>query len=183
MVVLVLSLVALGLLGATVGTQDAHFRQITAERIAIVDGTGHEFILIGSGPEGIGMRILDKAGKRVMGLGLAPDEAGSGILVADREGRPRVGLGMDKGVPSLALVDEKGKKIIALGGDESSGYGLVVMDPNEVERVGLGIDQRGNSGVMIYNEHGQYVRGMIRQPDGIHYDSYVDERGQEIFER
>jgi hypothetical protein len=183
MAVLASSLVALGVMGATVATQDGHFRQITVERVSIVDGTGHEFILIGSGPEGIGMRILDKAGKTVMSLGLAPDEEGSGILVADRDGRPRVGLGMDKGIPSLAMVDEKGKKIIAMGGDESSGYGLVVMDQNEVERVGVGIDKQGNSGVMIYNDHGQYVRGMIRQPNGVHYDSYVDENGKEITER
>jgi hypothetical protein len=36
---------------------------------------------------------------------------------------------------------------------------------------------------MIYNDHGQYVRGMIRQQNGAHYDSYVDESGKEIMER
>lgn len=183
MIVLASSLVALGVMGATVATQDGHFRQITAEKVSIVDSTGHEFILIGSGPEGTGMRILDKAGKRVMSLGLAPDEEGSGILVADGDGRPRVGLGMDKGVPSLAMVDEKGKKIIGLGGDKASGYGLIVMDQNQVERVGVGIDKQGNSGIMFYNDHGQYVRGIILQQDGTHYNSHVDENGNEIIER
>jgi hypothetical protein len=183
MAVLASSLVALGVMGATVATQDGHFRQITTERVSIVDSTGHEFILIGSGPEGIGMRILDKAGKRVMSLGLAADEEGSGILVADRDGRPRVGLGTDKGMPSLAMVDEKGKKVIAIGGDESSGYGLEILDQNEVARVGLRIDKQGNSGLTIYNDRGQYVRGMIRQQNGAHYDSYVDESGKEIIER
>jgi hypothetical protein len=27
------------------------------------------------------------------------------------------------------------------------------------------------------------VRGMIRQQNGVHYSSYVDESGKEIFER
>jgi len=41
----------------------------------------------------------------------------------------------------------------------------------------------GNTGVVIYDDNGQYVRGMIRQKNGVHYFSYVDENGKEIFER
>jgi hypothetical protein len=88
---------------------------------------------------------------------------------------------MDKDLPSVAMVDENGKKILAIGGDEK-GYGFVVMDENEVERVGLGFN-RGNTGVMIFDDNGKYVRGMIRQKNGIHYSSYLDENGKEIIVR
>ena len=59
---------------------------------------------------------------------------------------------------------------------------LDAMDENEVERVGLGINE-GDAGVVIYDDRGQYVRGMIRQSNGAHYTSYVDENGEEILER
>ena len=102
-------------------------------------------------------------------------------MIADGQGRPRIGLGMEEGVPSLAVVSEHGKKVMAIGGDEK-GYGFVVMDENEVERAGLGF-MNGNSGFMIFDDNGQYVRGMIRQKDGVHYFSYVDENGNEIIAR
>jgi len=51
-----------------------------------------------------------------------------------------------------------------------------------VERAGLGF-KAGNTGVMIFDDNGQYVRGMIRQKNGIHYSSYVDENGKEIIVR
>jgi len=182
MVVLVLSLLALAVMGAKAGPNDGHFRQIIAEGITIVDSADQELILIGFRKEaGTGIRILNKAGKSVLGLGITADEGGSGIMVADKEGRPRIGLGMDEGVPSVALTDENGKKILALGGDEK-GYGFVIMGENEVERVGLGFKE-GNTGVAIYDDNGQYVRGMIRQKNGTHYSSYVDENGKEIIVR
>ena len=182
MVVLVLSLLALAVMGAKAGPQDGHFRQITAERITIVDGAGQERMLIGfRKEEGTGIRMLNKAGIRVLGIGIAADEGGSGILVADKEGRPRVGLGMDEGVPSLVMINEKGKKTIGMGGDDR-GYGLVIMDDNEVERVGLGLKE-GSTGVLIYDDNGIYVRGMIRQKNGTHYSSYIDENGKEIIVR
>jgi hypothetical protein len=180
--VLVLSVLALAVMGAKAGPRDGHFRQIIAEEITIVDEAGQELILIGLRKEaGTGIRILNKAGKRIVGIGITADEGGSGILVADKEGRPRIGMGMDEGVPSLAMVNERGKKTMAMGGDER-GYGLVVMDENEVERVGLGLKE-GNTGVLIYDDKGQYVRGMIRQKDGTHYNSYVDENGTEVIVR
>ncbi len=182
MVVLVLSVLALAVMGAKAAPRDGHFRQIIAEGISIVDSAGQERILIGfRKEEGTGIRILNQAGKRVVGIGITADEGGSGILLADKEERPRIGLGMDEGVPSLVIVNENGKKTIAMGGDER-GYGLVIMDENEVERAGLGFKE-GNTGVMIYDENGQYVRGMIRQKNGTHYNSYVDENGKEIIER
>jgi hypothetical protein len=182
MAVLSISFLAVVLMGAKAGVHDGHFRQITAEGISIVDNTGQEFILIGSKKgEGTGMRILGKDGKRIVGIGIAADGGGSGILVADKEGRPRIGMGMDNGVPSLAMTNENEKKILAIGGD-MKGYGFVVMDENEVERVGLGFD-KGDAGVAIYDDKGQYVRGMIRQKNGTHYMSYVDENGKEIIER
>jgi len=182
MVVLVLSVLALVVMGAKAGPGDGHFRQIIAEGITIVDGAGQELILIGFRKDaGAGIRILNKAGKRVLGIGIAADEGGSGILVADKEGIPRVGLGMDEGVPSLVMINEKGKKTIGMGGDDR-GYGLVIMDDNEVERVGLGLKE-GNTGVLIYDDNGQYVRGMIRQKNGTHYSSYMDENGKEIIVR
>jgi hypothetical protein len=182
MVVLMLSLLAFVVMGAKTGPHDGHFRQIVAEGISIVDSTGQELILIGSREkEGTGIRILNKAGKRVVGIGIAADEGGSGILVADREGSPRIGLGMDEGLPSVAIVDEDGKKIMAMGGDKK-GYGFVIMDENEVERAGLGF-KNGNTAVALYDDDGKYVRGMIRQANGIHYSSYVDENGKEVIER
>lgn len=182
LVILSMSFLALVLIGAKVGLNDGHFRQVIAEGISIVDDTGREIILIGSKKEeGTGMRILNKAGKRVVGIGIAADGGGSGILVADKEGRPRIGIGMDEGVPSLAMTNENEKKILAMGGD-MKGYGFVVMDENEVERVGLGIN-KGDAGVVIYDDRGQYARGMIRQKNGTHYTSYIDENGKEIIER
>jgi hypothetical protein len=182
LVILSMSFLALVLIGAKVGLNDGHFRQVIAEGISIVDDTGREIILIGSKKEeGTGMRILNKAGKRVVGIGIAADGGGSGILVADKEGRPRIGIGMDEGVPSLAMTNENEKKILAMGGD-MKGYGFVVMDENEVERVGLGIN-KGDAGVVLYDDKGQYVRGMIRQKNGTHYTSYIDENGKEIIER
>lgn len=165
------------LIGATKGLQDGNFRQVTAEKIAIIDSSGHEQIIIGSENDRTGIRILNKDGKRVLGLGVT-DKGESGILVADAQGRPRIGLGMDEGVPGVALVNEQGKKILALGGDET-GYGFVVMDENERQRAGLGYKQ-GFTGIMIFDDQGQYVRGMVREADGRHYFSYADENGKEV---
>jgi len=181
MFLLVVSLLALAVLGAKSGPNDGHFRQIIAERISFVDDAGQERMLIGSSEEGTGIRILNKAGKKALGIGITGDEGGSGILVTDKEGRPRIGLGMDEGVPSVAMVDENGKKIMAMGGNEK-GYGFVIMDDNEVERAGLGFKD-GNTGVMIYDDNGKYVRGMIRQKNGVHYSSHVDENGKEVILR
>jgi hypothetical protein len=175
---LVLFFLAFAVMGAKAGPNDGHFRQIIAERISFVDGAGQELMLMGSSEEGTGIKVLNKAGKKVLGIGIAGDEGGSGILVADKEGRPRIGLGLDEGVPSVVMVDENGKKILAMGGDEK-GYGFVIMDDNEVERAGLGFKDR-DTGVMIYDDHGKYVRGMIRQKNGVHYSSHVDENGKEV---
>jgi len=179
MFLLVLSFLALAVMGAKAGPNDGHFRQIIAERISFVDGAGQERMLIGSSEEGTGIKVLNKAGKKVLGIGIAGDEGGSGILVNDKEGRPRIGLGLDEGVPSVVMVNENGKKILAMGGDEK-GYGFVIMDDNEMERAGLGF-KNGDTGVMIYDDHGKYVRGMIRQKNGVHFSSHVDENGKEIF--
>lgn len=181
MFLLVLSFLALAVMGAKAGPNDGHFRQIIAERISFVDDAGQERMLIGSSEEGTGIRILNKAGKKALGIGITGDEGGSGILVTDKEGRPRIGLGMDEGVPSVVMVDENGKKILAMGGDKK-GYGFVIMDENEVERAGLGF-KNGDTGVMIYDDHGEYVRGMIRQKNGVHYSSHVDENGKEVIMR
>ena len=48
MVVLSMSFLALLLMGAKAGVNDGHFRQVIAEGISIVDGTGQEIMLIGS---------------------------------------------------------------------------------------------------------------------------------------
>jgi hypothetical protein len=182
MVVLVMFLSTFVLIGAKVGPNDGQFRKITAQSISIVGDTGQEVMLIGFQKElGTGIRIFNISGKRILGIGITPDGGGSGILVADKEGRPRIGLGMDEGIPSVAMTDENGKKILAMGGD-AQGYGFVVMDANEVERAGLGFN-KGDTGVVLYDDKGQYVRGMIREKSGTHYNSYVDENGEEIFER
>ena len=88
---------------------------------------------------------------------------------------------MDEGVPSIAITDDNEKKILAMGGDER-GYGFVVMDGNEVERAALGFKEK-DTGVIIYNDKGESVRGMIRNKDGVNYSFYVDENGKEIIER
>jgi hypothetical protein len=56
------------------------------------------------------------------------------------------------------------------------------MDEKEMERAGVGFKE-GNTGSAIYDDSGKYVRGMVRQADGTHYSSYVDEKGKEIIER
>jgi hypothetical protein len=181
MAVLVLSLLAIAVMGAKAGPGDGHFKQIIAEGISIVDGAGQKLVVIGSTKEGTGFRIFNKNGKRIAAMGIDADERGSGIVLADSEGRPRIGLGMDKDLASIAIVDEQGKKIMAMGGDKK-GYGLVIMDEKEMERAGLGFMQ-GNTGLMIFDDNGQYVRGIIRQKNGVHYSSYVDETGKEVIER
>jgi len=79
------------------------------------------------------------------------------------------------------MVDENGKKIMAMGGDEK-GYGFVIMDENEVEGAGMDFND-GDTGIVIYDDHGKYVRGMIRQKNGVHYSSHVDENGKEVIMR
>ena len=56
---------------------------------------------------------------------------------------------------------------------------LDAMDENEVERVGVGLN-KGDAGIVIYDDKGQYVRGMIRQKNGVHYTSHMDENGKEV---
>jgi hypothetical protein len=178
---LTIAILAIGAMGAAMAPADGHFKQITANAITLLDEGGNKLLEMGSGELGTGMRIYNKAGKRLIGIGIAADEGGSGILFADSTGAPRIGIGMDAKVPSLAIVGANGKKILALGGDEK-GYGFIVMDENEVERAGLGY-KAGNTGIALYDANGQYLRGMIQQKDGIHYSSYVDENGKEIIGR
>lgn len=178
MAVMAVSFLSVAMLGAAAGLTDGQFGQITAQGLTIVDDSGRERIRIGSGEEGTGLQVLNRAGKKILGIGLPADEEGSGILFSDQEGRPRIGLGLEAGLPSMAFVDEKGKKIIGMGGDRR-GYGLSIMDEREVERAGIGFKE-GNTGVVLYDDAGQYVRGIIRQKDGLHYFSYVDAQGNEI---
>lgn len=102
-------------------------------------------------------------------------------MVSDAEGRPRIGLGMDKGLPGIAMVDENGAKILAIGGSAKDGYGMLISDGKEVQRIGLGF-RDGNAGILLYNEKGQYVRGLVRQQDGLHYASYINKDGNEVYE-
>ena len=182
MILLSITFLALAAIGAKEATQDGHFRQITAEKLTIVDEAGQQLILIGFDKvEGTGIRILNRAGKQVVDIGTSADEGGSGIMVSDKVGRPRIGLGLDEGVPSVALVNDKGKKFLAMGGDER-GYGFVIMDENEVERAGLGLKE-GTTGIVLYDNKGQYVRGMVREANGTHYSSFVDANGRETMLR
>ena len=175
-------LLAVVVMGAQTAMQDGQFRKITVQEVMIVDNQGVPRVQLGSSQDGTGMRILNRQGKRVVGIGITTDERGSGILVADNNGNPRLGLGMDGEVPSMAIANADGKKVMGLGGGDD-GYGFVVMDTNEVERVGFGIDGKGNTGFVLYDDQGQYVRGMIRQKDGVHYTSYVNENGVEVVQR
>jgi hypothetical protein len=180
LLILVLGMTTLFIVGAKAGLQDGRFDEITAGKITIVDDQGNRLIEIGvDEAKGTGMRILNKEGTRLVGIGVAADEAGSGLLIADNEGRARFGLGIDMGVPSLALTDENGKKIIGLGGDER-GYGLVIMDGDEVERAGIGFKE-GSTGIAIYDDKGRYIRGMVHESGGLHYSSYLDSNGKEVF--
>ena len=181
LIILVLGLSALVIMGAKAGLQDGRFNELTAEKITIVDTQGNKLIEIGTDESrGTGIRILNGAGRPLVGIGVAADGGGSGLLISDKMGRGRFGLGMDEGIPSLALTDENGKKIIALGGDER-GYGLVIMDGNEVERAGVGYKE-GSTGIALYDDKGQYIRGMVHEAGGMHYSSYMDGNGNEVFE-
>jgi len=181
MTFLALILGALVLMGARAGLQAGNFSQITTERINIIDSEGRELIQIGSDIERTGIRMLSKEGKRVLGLGYSTPDGESGILVADNDGRPRIGLGMDGDVPGVALVNENGKKILAMGGDER-GYGLSILDEGEVQRASIGY-KNGFTGVILLDDQGQYVRGMIRGSNGSHYFSHMDSKGVEIIDR
>ena len=175
-------LLAVVVMGAQTAMHDGQFRKITVQEVTIVDSQGIPRVMMGASDEGTGMRILNRHGKRVVGIGITADERGSGMLVADNSGNPRIGIGMDGEVPSMAITNKDGQKIMGLGGGDD-GYGFVVMDTNEVERVGFGIDGKGNTGFVLYDDQGQYVRGMIRQKDGVHYTSYVNENGVEVVQR
>jgi hypothetical protein len=175
-------LMAIVFMGAQAALYDGQFRNITAQGITIVDSMGNHKIQIGTSDAGTGIRVFNAQGKRVVGMGIAADEGGSGLVIADSEGLPRLGLGMDEGIPSIAMTNKSGKKVIGLGGN-AEGYGLVVMNAEEVERIGMGIDANGNSGIVLYDDQGKYVRGMIQQKDGVHFMSYVDENGKEVVHR
>ena len=181
MTFLALIFLALILMGAKAGLQEGNFSQITTERINIIDSEGRELIQIGSDSERTGIRMLSKEGKRVLGLGYSTPDGESGILVADNDGKPRIGLGMDGDVPGVALVNENGKKILAMGGDER-GYGLSILDEGEVQRASIGY-KNGFTGVILLDDQGQYVRGMIRDSNGSHYFSHVDAKGVEIIDK
>ena len=180
------SLIALGttmavmlVMGAKMGMNDGYFRNITAGSVTIIDKTGKELVTIGKQDDlGSGIRIYNDQGKRVVGIGISADQRGSGMLVADNNGVPRFGLGMDGGVPSIAITDGSGNKIMALGGNEQ-GYGLVIMDEKEVERAAIGY-KMGNSGVAIFNDKVEYLRGMVQRADGSHFTSYVNPDGKEV---
>lgn len=178
LLVSVLTLLAILVMGAKAGLNNGNFGKVTAERIAIVDSTGKEVLLIGTDKNGTGIRILNNEGVRVLGIGTTDDDRGSGLLIADNKGRPRFGLGIDNGLPSFAMVNEDGKKIMAMGGNRK-GYGLVIMDDNEVERAGIGFKD-GDTGIMIYNDKGEYARGLIRLANGDNYSSYIDDKGEEV---
>jgi len=179
--VLAFTFLGLLLMGATAALQDGKFRQITAEKITIVDSAGHELIQLGTNNERTGIRMFNKAGKKVLGIGLANEEGEGGFLISDKEGRPRIGAGMDGDVPGIALVNKQGKKILALGGDER-GYGLVVLDENEVQRASIGYKAE-YTGVILLDDKGQYVRGMVRDANGSDYFSHVDKNGEEIIDK
>ena len=94
-------------------------------------------------------------------------------------------VGLDIGTTKIcAVVGEISGpdiNIIGIGGNQEGGYGVQITDSVEVKRIGLGVNS-GNAGIMLYDEKGQYVRGLIRQQDGLHYDSYIDGAGEEVFE-
>lgn len=182
MVMFSLLLVPLVLLGAKQGLQDAQFGQISAQGLTIRDGSGNQLIVIGTNKEGaIGIGIHNQAGQQVMTLGVPADGKGNGIMVSDAEGNPRIGLGMDKGIPGIALVDENGSKVLAMGGSAKDGYGMLISDDQQVQRIGLGFKD-GNAGIMLYDEKGEYIRGFVRQKDGLHYASHIDKEGNEVFD-
>lgn len=178
---LCLPILAVFLLGNKAALENGHFRNITAEGITIVNSAGEKIVFIGTTSDGAGLDVFNKNGKTVVSLGIAKDQKGSGFLVADSNGTPRIGWGMEQEIPSIAITDTNGKKIIGIGGGKT-GYGIALMDNNEVERVGIGF-QDGNSGFGIFDDQGGYVRGMIRQKNGVHYTSYIDENGKEIINR
>ncbi len=182
LLVLTFLLVPLFLLGAKNGASDAQFGQITATGITVRDASGVELVTIGTDKErGSGISIYNSKGDPVITLGVPADGKGSGIAVYDFEGRPRVGLGMDEGIPGIAIVDKEGAKILAMGGTIENGYGVIINDKKEVQRVGLGY-KGGTAGIMLYDDKGEYTRGLVRQEDGLHYASYIDKNGKEMFE-
>ena len=56
--VLAVSFFSVAMLGAAAALTDGQFRQITAEKIILVDDAGRERIRLGSGSEGTGLQIL-----------------------------------------------------------------------------------------------------------------------------
>ena len=175
MKVMVLAFLSLAFIGAKAGPHNGEFNQITAKILTIVDDAGRERIVLGSNEEGTGLKVINMEGKKLLGVGIAAGDRGSGISFSDKEGRPRIGLGLDEGIPGMAIINENGRKIIGIGGDDR-GYGLSIMDGDEVERAAIGF-QKGSTGVVLYDDEGQFVRGMTRQKDGVHYFSYMDDKG------
>ena len=71
---LVVALLAIGVMGAKMGPADGHFKQIIANGVTLVDEAGSKLVEIGSGDKGTGIRVFNKAGKRVVGIGVTADE-------------------------------------------------------------------------------------------------------------
>ncbi len=68
-----------------------------------------------------------------------------------------------------------------MGGGDKDGYGMLISDNKEVQRIGLGF-RDGNAGIMLYDDKGQYVRGMVRQKDGLELLLLYRQDGKEVFQ-
>jgi hypothetical protein len=111
LVVIMLPLVGLLVMGAKMGAADGRFRYLVAQELAIVDSSGEELVVIGSGEDdGTGIRIMDAAGKRAVGIGVAAD-GDRGLLVTDRKGIPRIVIGVGGEEPRVAVLDTEGNAV------------------------------------------------------------------------
>jgi hypothetical protein len=105
LVVITLPLLGFLVMGAKMGATDGRFRHLVAQELAIVDSSGEELVVIGSGEDyGTGMRII----------GVTADGDGRGILVTDTEGSPRIVIGMDGDKSRVAVLDTEGNAAVTM---------------------------------------------------------------------
>jgi hypothetical protein len=115
LVVITLPLLGFLVMGAKMGATDGRFRHLVAQELAIVDSSGEELVVIGSGEDyGTGMRIMGAGGKRAVGIGVTADGDGRGILVTDTEGSPRIVIGMDGDKSRVAVLDTEGNAAMTM---------------------------------------------------------------------
>ena len=92
---------------ATLGMAAANTpEELTVKSLTVLQANGTPGFVVGAGPTGFGMAIMDSSFKPRIAMGLNPENE-AGIAVMDTNGFPRIALGTDsaKGEAGIVLID------------------------------------------------------------------------------